>query len=266
MAMFVRLVDDYGQSINTFQKGFFRNAIAFAVALPVFLKHIKNRPKKTIIPKQSWRVLWLRSILGTIGIFANFYALSHISIAEGQTLNKTAPFFTVVFAWLFLGEHFTKRQFFILLIAFTGVIFIAKPGFAGQASFPLCMGLLGGIAAGAAYTCVRKLGLNGVSGPAIVLFFSAFSCLAAIPFTILNFTPMTLPQAAIMLGTGITAAIGQFGITAAYKFAAPRQIAVFDYTNIVFTAILGFALFGQIPDALSFAGMALIILAAISRR
>jgi drug/metabolite transporter (DMT)-like permease len=77
---------------------------------------------------------------------------------------------------------------------------------------------------------------------------------------------MTLPQAAIMLGAGITAAIGQFGITAAYKFAAPRQIAVFDYTNIVFTAILGFALFGQIPDALSFAGMALIILAAISRR
>ena len=58
------------------------------------------------------------------------------------------------------------------------------------------------------------------------------------------------------------AAVGQFGVTLAYGYAAPREIAVWDYTNIPFTAALGFLMFDQVPDALSVAGFALIVLAA----
>ena len=66
-----------------------------------------------------------------------------------------------------------------------------------------------------------------------------------------------------MLGAGIGAAIGQFGITMAYRFAQPRHVAVYDYSNIIFTALLGFALFNQIPDWLSITGFITIIIAAI---
>ena len=109
MALFVRLCDDYGAPVSSFQKSFFRNVVALAIAAVAWgraragRREDVRRETKDVLSLKSKVLLLLRSSLGTIGIFANFYALSHITIAEGQTLNKTAPFFTVLFSWLFLG-------------------------------------------------------------------------------------------------------------------------------------------------------------------
>ena len=259
MATMVRLCDDCGGPVSSFQKSFFRNVVALAVALAAFLR---SRPHPHLSHFSHLSHLFLRSLLGTLGIFANFYALSHITIAEGQTLNKTAPFFTVVFAWLFLGERASRRQFLALAVALTGVVLIAKPGFAGEQAFALAMGLLGGVCAGGAYACVRALRRHAVSPSFIVLFFSAFSCLASVPFMLAGFDPMTPLQVLVLFGAGAGAALGQFGITLAYGYAAPRDISVFDYTNVLFTAALGYLCFAQVPDLLSVFGFAAILLAA----
>lgn len=278
MAACVRLCDDCGAAISSFQKSFFRNVVALGLALAVFLRGsvptahgAQTGPVPTQrrgpVPAKAWLLLALRSALGTVGVFANFYALSRITIAEGQTLNKTAPFFTVVFAALFLKEHAGWKSFYPLLVALVGVLLIAKPGFAGEAAFPLAVGLLGGISAGAAYTALRALGKTGaMKSSFIILFFSAFSCLAAVPFMLHGFVPMTAAQVAILFGAGGGAALGQFGVTLAYRSAAPRDIAVYDYTNILFTAAFGFALFGQVPDGWSLVGFALIVFAALKMR
>ena len=274
MALFVRLCDDWGVPINAFQKGFFRNLVALAIASVVWGKLVRGRERTLDGRRESGNSLSLRSkvllvlraTLGTIGIFANFYALSHITIAEGQTLNKTAPFFTVLFAWFFLGEKATRRQIVPLLLAFLGVVLIAKPGFAGAAAFPLAIGLLSGVCAGGAYACVRSLRRHAVDPAFIVLFFSAFSCLAAVPFMIVRFDPMTWQQVLILLGAGASGALGQFGITLAYGYAAPREIAVFDYSNILFAAAFGFVFFAQVPDAWSVLGFVAIIVAAFRMR
>ena len=277
MALFVRLCDDYGAPVSSFQKSFFRNLVALAIAaiawgrskwcdstIPQF--HHPTIPPFSYFHISTFFPLLLRATLGTVGIFANFYALSNITIAEGQTLNKTAPFFTVLFAWVFLGEKTTRRQVLPLVLAFLGVVFIAKPGFAGEAAFPLAMGLLGGACAGGAYTCVRTLRTHRVDPAFIILFFSAFSCLASVPFMVAGFDPMTWKQVLILLGAGAGAAIGQFGITLAYGYAAPRDIAVFDYTNILFTAAFGWFFFAQTPDLWSVLGFALILAAAFRMR
>lgn len=299
MATCVRLCDDCGGTVSSFQKSFFRNVVALAIALVAFLRgsvptrkqgpvptsagsvptpnggvcpHAQGGPVPTSagpvpIPMKAWLLLIMRSLLGTVGIFANFYALSRITIAEGQTLNKTAPFFTVVFAALFLKERAGWKSLGPLLVAFAGVLLIAKPGFAGEAAFPLAIGLLGGLSAGAAYTALHALGkLGAMKSSFIILFFSAFSCLAAVPFMLHRFDPMTAAQVAVLFGAGGGAALGQFGVTLAYRFAAPRDIAVYDYSNILFTAALGFVLFGQVPDAWSLVGFALIIAAALRIR
>lgn len=260
MAFFVRLCDNYGDIVPGCQKSFFRNIIAFAVAAAVFLSNGGKSPRKII--KMISPTLLLRSVLGTIGVFANFHALSYVPIAEGQSLNKTAPFFTVIFAWLFLGEKASKKQIFKILLAFTGTLLVLKPGFAGEFSMPLFVGLIGGIAAGGAYTCLSKLSRENCDGAFIVLFFSAFSSLASLPFVLFSPAPMNMAQVAALLGAGISAAIGQFGITSAYRYAKAREIAVYDYSNLLFTGILGFCFFNQLPDVLSIAGMLIIVLAA----
>ena len=268
MALFVRLCDDYGAPVSSFQKSFFRNVVALAIAAVAWgraragRREDVRRETKDVLSLKSKVLLLLRSSLGTCGIFANFYALSHITIAEGQTLNKTAPFFTVLFAWLFLGEKATRRQLLPLVLAFLGVVLIAKPGFAGAEAFPLAMGLLGGACAGGAYACVRSLRRHAVDPAFIILFFSAFSCFASVPFMVVEFDPMTWKQVLILFGAGAGAAMGQFGITLAYGYAAPREIAVFDYSNILFTAVFGFLFFGQVPDVFSLAGFVAIVFAA----
>ena len=93
MAALVRLCDDCGAPVSAFQKGFFRNVVALVIASAVFFgrrSQASSPCPARRLGARGWLLVVLRAVLGTCGIFANFYALSHITIAEGQTLNKTA--------------------------------------------------------------------------------------------------------------------------------------------------------------------------------
>ena len=267
MAALVRLADDYGEPLSAFQKSFFRNLVAFAVAAAVYWysrpRVASPSPRTTTHEPRTTFLLIARAAFGTLGIFANFYALSHIPIATGQMLNKTAPFFTVAFAWAFLGERTLPRQAAALAVAFAGAVLVVKPGFAGAEAFPLAVGLLGGAAAGAAYACVRALRRRGADPAYIILYFSVFSCLAAVPFMLPGLKPMTFAQVAVLLGAGGAAAVGQFGVTLAYGYAAPRDIAVYDYSSVLFAAAFGYFFFAQMPDIFSVLGFAVILAALV---
>ena len=273
MAFFVRLCDDCGGPVSCFQKSFFRNVIALAIALAVYARTHRSSAdadapavKGSGRPYSTLALLTLRAVFGTVGIFANFYALSKIPIGEAMTLNKTAPFFTVFFSWMLLGEKVTRRQLLCLVSAFTGAMLVMKPGFRGGEAHAAALALVGGLGAGLAYVCVHQLGKMKVDGALIVLYFSAFSCLASLPFAAADYCPMTWAQVAILLGAGVGPAIGQFGVTLAYRYAEPRKIAAYDYTNVIFTALFGFAFFAQVPDLLSVAGFVVILLAALRLR
>ena len=260
MAVLVRLCDDYGGEVSSFQKSFFRNIIALMIAGGVFLGS-RSHSDFSLTPK-AWLTLIGRSIFGTIGIFANFYALSHIPVGEAMTLNKTAPFFTVIFSALIFKERISKRQMIFLMVAFLGASLVMKPSFRGDDLFAAMCAVTGGLGAGLAYVCVHALGRMKVNGALIVLFFSAFSSLASIPFMMVDLCPMTFLQIIIMTLAGVSAAIGQFGITLAYRYAEPRSIAIYDYTNVIFTAILGWIMFSQVPDMISVVGFIAIVFAA----
>lgn len=273
MALFVRLCDDFGGHVSAFQKSLFRNLVALCIAATVYFRSRRADEAAGFMPVASfplkaWLLLLGRSVSGVLGIFGNFYALSVIPIGEAMTLNKTAPFFTVLLSWLVLRERAGARRLFWLLAAFAGAMLVMKPGFQGAATFATVCALGGGLGAGIAYTCVRELGLMKVEGSFVVLFFSAFSTLASIPLMLTagGVSPMTPMQVVIMLGAGVGAAIGQFGVTVAYRYAAPREVAVFDYTNVIFTSLFGFAFFSQVPDLLSVAGFGLIVLSAVRSR
>lgn len=255
MNAFVRLSGD----LPSVQKSFFRNFVAFFFALIILLRS----REKINITKESVPYLLLRSIFGTLGILCNFYAVDHLVLSDASMLNKMSPFFTILFSFLLLKERLTAFQTISVIIAFLGSLFIIKPTFTNMDLIPSLLGLLGGIGAGAAYTMVRKLGSLGVKGPFVVFFFSGFSCFTTLPFLIIYFEPMTWVQLLMLLGAGLSAAGGQFSITAAYYYAPAREISVYDYSQIIFAALLGFILFDQIPDALSFLGYVIIIGVAI---
>ena len=256
MNLFVRLSGD----IPSIEKSFFRNFIAAIVAIVIVLKE----RKEIKVSKKDVPLLIARSVLGTIGVLGNFYAIDHLILSDATMLNKMSPFFTLIFSFVFLNEQLSWKQVTIVLVAFIGSLFVVKPVFSNTDLAASLIGFIGGIGAGGAYTCVRALGKRGVTGSLIVLFFSAFSCLVTLPYLIFDFHPMTLTQLAMLLLAGFSAASGQFAITAAYKAAPAREISVYDYSQVVFSAFFGWIAFSQIPDTLSFLGYILIIAMAIA--
>lgn len=255
MNMFVRLSGD----LPTPQKGFFRNAVALVFAVVMLLREGDGFH----IGKGNLKYLLLRSAAGTIGIVGNFYAVDHLDQADASMLNKMSPFCVILFSYLILKEKLTHWQVLAVITAFLGSLFVIKPTFSNLELVPSLIGLMGGIGAGFAYTQVRILGLRGVKSTVIVAFFSGFSCLAMLPFMILDFHPMSLAQLIILICAGLAAAGGQFGITKAYTYAAGREVSVFDYTQIIFSTLIGFLVFDQLPDGWSFLGYTLIIAAAV---
>ncbi len=256
MNAFVRLAGD----LPFIQKSFFRNLVALIFALVMLLRqHGKLTPTKGALP-----FLLLRSIAGTTGILCNFYAIDHLALSDASILNKMSPFFAILFSWLLLKEKLSWKQGIIVLGAFLGCLFVIKPTFSNANLFPSLIGLLGGLGAGVAYTMVRRLGSIGENKAYIVFFFSAFSCIVTLPYLIFCYEPMTWKQVLILIFAGLSAAGGQFGITSAYCYAPAKEISVYDYTQILFAALLGFFLFDQIPDWLSFLGYGLIIAMAIA--
>lgn len=243
------------------QKSFFRNLVALICAVFILIRQgISWKPQHN----ENIPFLIIRSVCGTIGIFGNFYALGHLQLADASMLNKMSPFFAVVFSFIFLKEKMTLFQALAVITAFIGSLFVIKPTFTNVLLLPALAGLVGGMGAGAAYTTVRVLGKRDEKGAYIVFFFSAFSCLVSLPYLIFNFYPMTTFQLLILIGAGIAAAGGQFSITAAYCHAPAREISVFDYTQIIFAYILGFLLFGQVPDVLSVIGHVIICGTAVA--
>lgn len=249
MSTFVKLAGD----MSAIEKSFFRNIVSFIVALFIIIK-----TKSSFIGKRENRpALFARATLGTLGIIANYYAIDHLILADANMLNKLSPFFVIIFSFLFLKEKITIKQITILFVAFLGSLFIIKPSFS-LGVIPSLIGTSSAVFAGAAYTFVRYLG-GKEDGPTIVFIFSTFSCLVALPFVIINFQKPDPMQLTYLLLAGACASVSQFALTSAYKHAPAREISIYDYSQILFSAAIGFIVFNQIPDSFSLLGYIIII-------
>ena len=255
MNVFVRLSGD----LPSVQKSFFRNLVAMVFAWVLLKKDGSCFSGK----KENVKYLFVRAAAGTIGILCNFYAVDHLVLADASMLNKMSPFFAIVFSFFLLKEKITIPQIVFVAGAFLGSLLIIRPTAAIFQSPEALVGLAGGLTAVLAYTCVRVLGQRGEKGAFVVFVFSAFSCLATLPWLLFQYHPMTALQLIYLLLAGLSAAGGQFSITAAYFHAPAREISVYDYSQIVFSAVLGFFLFGQIPDVLSWLGYGVICTMAV---
>lgn len=255
MNMFVHLSGD----LPSIEKSFFRNFVAMIIS---FLMITRNKDGFRW-EKGNSTLMFVRAFAGTIGILGNFYAVDHLTLSDATMLNKMSPFFAIIFSIFLMKEKVSLSQALIVLGAFIGALFVVKPTFSNVNLFAAEIGFIGGVGAGLAYTCVRKLGTRGEKGSRIVFYFSLFSCLVTLPYMLFDFHPMTFNQLILLLLAGASAAGGQFAITAAYTYAPAKEISVYDYSQVIFAAIYGFIMFNQIPDAYSFFGYLIIIAMAI---
>ncbi|MCU9812657.1 DMT family transporter [Paraclostridium sp. AKS81] len=252
MSAFIKLSGD----LPSIQKTFFRNLVSCIIAFSLILKYKES----AFGSKENRKILILRSIFGTLGIILNFYAIDRLVLSDANMLNKLSPFFVIIFSAIFLKEKIKSNQAVAVIIAFIGALFIIKPTM-NFAIIPYVAGILGAIFAAAAYTCLRVLG-GKEKFYTVVFFFSLFSTVSIFPFAIMAYKSMTIIQFVYLVLGGVFASIGQFGVTLAYKYAPAKEISIFDYSNIIFSAIISILVFNVIPDKYSFIGYIIIFSAS----
>lgn len=244
MSFFVK----YSGDLPTVQKTFFRNFISMVISLALVIYY----KEKLFGRKENQGLLLLRSSLGLLGVLLNFFVIDRMVLSDAEILNKLSPFFTILLCAIFLKEYIRRFQMISIIIALVGAVFIIKPSMSSDTVYAL-LGILGAILAAGAYTVLRVLG-SREKFYTVVFYFSGFSTVALLPFFIFQYESMTFEQWIMLILAGIFAAFGQFGLTIAYSFAPAREISIFFYSTIIFTALLSIFILNEVPDMMSVIG------------
>lgn len=200
--------------------------------------------------------------LALVGSAVLFIAgLGHLQVAEATAISFIAPAFITALSIPFLGETVGVRRWMALVVGLIGVLVVIRPGagaLAGGAVFPLCSALCWA----ATVVVTRRMGT--ADRAETTLFWSAMTGLlvltAAVPF---GFVLPTAGQAGIALALGACSSVGQYLVILAYRRVSASVLAPFSYAQILSSTALGLIAFGAAPDAMTFAGAAIVVMSGL---
>jgi len=235
---------------------FFRNAVGLLVLLPLLLRRgLRGLETHDL----SGHVV--RGLAGLLAMYAFFYAIAHLRLADAVLLNQSVPLFIPVVGTLWLGERFPVRLWGVLALGLLGILLILKPG-TGLFTPVALIGLLSALLAAVAQVGIRRL-TRTEPITRIVFYFGLIATLgSAIPAAI-AWRPPSAALWAVLLAVGSLATLGQLTLTRAYAHAPAAQVGPFIYAGPVFAGLLDWWIWRTLPDALFVAGAVLVVAAAV---
>ena len=232
---------------------FFRSAVGLLVLLPWLLHHGMGAVRTKRLAGHLWRAAF-----GVCAMYAFFYALAHLHLAEAILLTYSTPLFIPFIAWAWIREPPPPVIFLAVALGLAGIVLIAQPE-AGVAVSPASVaGVLSGVSAAAAMVSIRRIA-DTEPAPRVVFYFSALSTLISAVPLLWSWSPVSGATLALLVGIGVLATLGQLCLTRAYALAPAARIGAFTYVAVVFGGLLGWALWQERPDASSLSGMALVV-------
>ncbi|PSH61017.1 EamA family transporter [Phyllobacterium brassicacearum] len=189
--------------------------------------------------------------------FFNFYALQTMQLGETITINFAAPMVIAALAGPFLGEWAGWRRWAAIIVAFVGVLIIARPGFG-----TLNPGLPYSIAAMLSYSFYVLLTrrMAATETPESLIFFSALApAILMSPAITQAVIPETPLQIVLLLSLGVFGGLGHFLIILAYRKATTAALAPYPFLQIIWMLAFGYFVFDQFPDVYTLCGAVIII-------
>jgi drug/metabolite transporter (DMT)-like permease len=230
-----------------------RYVLQTLVMMAIFLPRMGLRLVHTSAPG----VQLARGLMLIVSSVVFVLALLHMQIAEVASIVFLAPIIVALAGGPLLGERVSARTWLALAGGFTGVLLIIRPGgdaFTWWALLPLCCAFLF-----AGYQILTRK-LAGHDDPITTLFLPGLlACFVVPPLFPGAFTVPTVPLHAVLLVViGILGAVGHFLLIRAHGFAPATLLAPFGYTQLLVVLLLGWLVFGQLPDGIALTGIALI--------
>ena len=205
-----------------------------------------------------------RGLIGYTSLLAYFYAITHLPLATAVTLNYTSPMFLALLSVWWLKKPLSRYALWALLLGFAGVILLLRPTFDASAWLAGVAGVISGLLAGWSYLHVRELGRAGEAEWRTVFYFAFISTLGgALLLLGQPWQPLTADNIGWVLGLGVTATIAQLAMTRAYKVGRKLLVANLSYLTVVFSALFGVLLWGNVLSMADIMAMGLIIVSGV---
>jgi drug/metabolite transporter (DMT)-like permease len=241
------------RSLPAVEIGWIRFLVFVLILLPVVLAPSSGNVMRSTRPLlQVCRGLGLlcSSIFFIIG-------LSYLPIAEASATSFIAPVFVTGLSIVFLAEKVGIRRWIATVAGLVGVLIIVRPGtsaFHPATMFPILSAL------GWATALVLTRKITGGDRAITTMTYSAivgFLIMSVlVPFYWVTPTPQ---QVALGVGVGVASTVGHWIVVQAFRFADASVLAPFSYVQLVWVALLGYFVFGEVPDAWTFGGATIII-------
>jgi drug/metabolite transporter (DMT)-like permease len=209
-------------------------------------------------------LLILRGLSGLSALMLFFYAVTKLPLADVTVLHFTNPVFTAILAALFLGESMGRSELLGLTLSLGGVLLVAQPSFIfGDAGARLDLvavaaALVGSMFSSVAYTTVRKLRETD-HALVIVFYFPLVATPGSIPVMAQHALWPTPTEWLLLLTIGIVTQVAQVFLTKGLHAERAGRAMSVSYVQILFAALWGLVVFGNVPGPLTIAGTVLVV-------
>ena len=188
----------------------------------------------------------LRAGYGVIGMVLNFGGVILLPLAEATTLGFTGPIFAVILSIILLKETVGTWRWSAVIAGFIGIVIIAQPGSCTIPLFGAMVALGGAFMIALISIQIRDLGRT--DKPMVIVFwFALATVLMTAPILPFVHEPLTGRQWLLLLGIGLFGTWGQVFITMALRFGEVSSVIVMDYSSLIWAALLGWLVFGDVP-------------------
>jgi drug/metabolite transporter (DMT)-like permease len=205
-----------------------------------------------------WPLHLIRGVLSVFMMITFTFALKELSLAKAYALFFVAPLLIAVFSVFMLGERVQRTQWVAIVIGFAGVLIVLRPGGVG-------FGLLGTLAVLGTALCyalssvlVKIIGRTD-STQSMIFWMTCMLAIGATLIALPGWQPILRQHYLLIGGVAITGAIGQWGITEAFKRAPAASVAPLEYSGLAWVILIDFFVWSVVPEWQTLAGAAVII-------
>jgi len=245
-------------------------------AFPVLFALVALDGGLRTLATSGWKVLLLRGAIMFTAYTSYYLGLAALPMAICVALYFTAPLFITLLSVMFLSERVDIQRWIALLLGFIGVLIVVRPG-TDAFDWAMLLPVYAGFSYGLSMVMARWLGsretaavmatygnamfLLGALALAAVFGSGEFASEAhkSLGFLVRGWSTPPLTDFLLMATCGLVAATGLVLLTQAYRVAEASVVAPFEYTGMVWSVILGFLFWNELPDAQGWAGIAIIV-------
>jgi len=252
MFALVKLLDARGVSLV--ESLFYRQALA----LPLVLGWIAAGPGFASVRTKRPGAHLTRTVLGLAGMALNFLTFMLLPLAEATVLLFTVPIFATILSAAVLKERVGRHRWGAVLLGFAGVLMVVQPGSATLPLNGVLVGLCAAVVVSGVSITLRQIGQT--EGAATTVFW--FTIVSAVP---LGIAMLFVGQAhdgrtfAMLLALGLAGGLAQLALTASLRLAPVSVVLPMDYSNLLWSALIGWLVFATLPSPSLWLGAPLII-------